>query len=114
MTNRKLRDINDFEWRQVIKVYECNDSVGNENQSIKLSVLEHEFNYQHEFLGNGLSFVMTPVTDRCMLHLIIAIGSHTAGCISGASLTGKSEVTKVSGRIFISKQVSILKFLKLV
>ena len=63
MTNRKLRDINDFEWRQVIKVYECNDSIANENQSIKLSVLEHEFNYQHEFLGNGFSFVMTPVTD---------------------------------------------------
>lgn len=91
LVGRKLRDANDYEWKQTIRIYQ-----NEEDESLDITIFENSFSYSNEFLGCKLSLVMSPVTERCFLNLGQAIKNCAAGCVSGPPIAGKVEIVKVN------------------
>jgi hypothetical protein len=90
--NKKIRDLNDFEWQKCFRVY-----VQDENANVlspRLSVLDDNYVYGGEFYGVEQNLVMTPLTERYFLSVWQAckILKGTLICgrpNSGKTLTGK-------------------------
>lgn len=90
LVNRKIRDVNDFEWQKCFRVYTTDDQQANP----RFCVMDETYTYGSEFYGNEQQAVITPVTERCFLTFMQAGRLLKGSVICGKPNSGKTLTAK--------------------
>merc|ERR1719191_768781 len=84
MAKEDIRSTDSFEWISQLRYYwEAN---GAERENCWCRMVQTDFPYGYEYLGNSFRLVITPLTDKCYMTLM--------GAQAGPAGTGKTETTK--------------------
>ncbi|XP_032821050.2 dynein heavy chain domain-containing protein 1 isoform X2 [Petromyzon marinus] len=132
-----VRSEGSFEWQKLMKYYLGSDvdadvkhvrgvygggaegpgcrpssTMSSESQwSCWVEQLGFRFSYEHEYLGPcATRLVMTPMTERCLLGLVLALNDCATAALFGRAGVGKSaiasELAFAFGRLLVSAQCS--------
>lgn len=80
-------DVDCFQWISQLRYYWINNE-------INVRALNSTISYGNEYLGNFQRNVMTPLTERCFLCVLLAFQHQMGASIEGPTATGKSETIK--------------------
>jgi dynein heavy chain, axonemal len=96
---RKLVDVNDFEWlRQIRFSWQSQSTDRHGNGACIISICDVDYKYSFEYLGCKERLVITPLTDRCFIAMSQAMGMGLGTSHNGPTGTGKTETVKDLGR----------------
>ena len=120
--NNRITDINSFEWtsqlqhqiemKQIISSsYQKEDNLPPNASTIPVNhlceiglcsihQLGTDFVYGYEYLGPTPRLVVTPLTQRCLLTLTMALRSHQCGVPVGPDGIGKTETIKDLSKVW--------------
>lgn len=92
LVRHNVTNLNDWHWLQQIKFY-----FNARTEVINIKVVNAEFEYSYEFLGNYNKLVYTTLTHNCYLTLTQAMYLGLGGNPFGPAGTGKTECVKSLG-----------------
>lgn len=76
-----------FQWMSQLRYYW-------NNNELAIRTLNFTIPYGYEYLGNFQRIVITPLSERCMLSVLLAFQNQMNASIEGPTATGKSETIK--------------------
>ncbi|CAB3367864.1 Hypothetical predicted protein [Cloeon dipterum] len=89
-----------WKWQKQLRFYQIN------NGATTVKMVDAEFDYTFEYLGNSPPLVHTPLTDKCYLTLTQAMHMGLGGNPIGPAGTGKTESVKALGGL-LGRQVLV-------
>lgn len=92
LLKHNITNTNDWHWLQQLKFY-----FNSRSEEISIKVVNAEFEYSYEFLGNYNKLVYTSLTHNCYLTLTQAMYLGLGGNPFGKAGTGKTECVKSLG-----------------
>ncbi|KAE8745286.1 hypothetical protein FOCC_FOCC007971 [Frankliniella occidentalis] len=92
--------LEDWSWQQQLRFY-----MGKDNH-VLIKMVDAQFTYTYEYLGNSPKLVHTPLTDKCFLTLTQGMQMGLGGNPYGPAGTGKTESVKALGSL-LGRQVLV-------
>ncbi len=89
LVERNVSSVVDFEWNRQLRYY-----WDTEEDKAQIRQTNTEFDYNYEYLGNGMRLVITPLTDIIYMTLTGAVHLKFGGAPAGPAGTGKTETVK--------------------
>ncbi|KAF4526157.1 hypothetical protein B566_EDAN008193 [Ephemera danica] len=98
LDDEKGLSVDSWQWQKCLRFYLKNDG------NVVAKMVDAEFSYTYEYLGNAPKLVHTPLTDKCYLTVTQAMHLGLGGNPLGPAGTGKTESgidVKSMTRIFV-------------
>ncbi|KAK3929891.1 Cytoplasmic dynein 2 heavy chain 1 [Frankliniella fusca] len=92
--------LEDWSWQRQLRFY-----MGKDND-VFMKMVDAQFTYTYEYLGNAPKLVQTPLTDKCFLTLTQGMQMGLGGNPYGPAGTGKTESVKALGSL-LGRQVLV-------